>query len=185
VETTLAAQRREVVEILGDGKHALVLHHGILPNAASEAISRRLAALELEFAPERRWWRDHTYELDVLRAERQNLLESYRRLDRWQSAALSLVFTFEAIHGVLALAVTANMIKLALTGGSAIAFGGTCAGVLRYLAKERATTMNRLAQINDSAAKLHAMAEPMVILPQFASQSENKFKAITDMYKKK
>lgn len=184
MELVLAARRQEVLEVLGDGEHQVVRHQGILPDGVSAAIKRSLTTtLRFSVTPESRWWHAHADELRFLSTERSRLLDEYRRLGHWQRIAIVLACICASLQAGIAVASSVSGTKLAVTGAATTALGGAFAAVLRHLAREKAATMTGLTQANDSGAKLLALAQPMIVIPQFSEQPADKFKSVVRMYK--
>jgi hypothetical protein len=186
VEVVLASRKQEVLEILGDGRHQVVLHRSILSDEVSAAIRRSVTAtLQLTVTPESQWWHEHSGEFRFRSVERSVLLNEYRWFGNWQRIAIALACILAGLEATLALATAISEIKLAVTGGALTAFGGAFTLVLRYLAKEKAATMARLAHANENAAKLLSLAQPMAVISKFTDQPTDKLKSVVDMYKKK
>lgn len=180
----LAARRQEVLEVLSDGQHQVVRHQGIMSDEVSATIKRSLTTtFGFSVTPESRWWHAHSEELRFLGTERSRLLDEYRRLGHWQRIAIVLACICAGLQASLAVASSVSEIKLAVTGAATTALGGAFAAVLRHLAKEKAATMAGLSQANDSGARLLTLAQPMIVIPQFADQSTDKFKSVVGMYK--
>lgn len=184
MELVLATRRQEVLEVLGDGQHQVVRHQGILPDEVSATIKRSLTTtFGLSVTPESQWWHAHSDELRFLSTERSRLLDEYRSLGHWQRIAIVLACICAGLQASLAVASSVSETKLAVTGAATTALGGAFAAVLRHLAKEKAAAMAGLTQANDSGTKLLTLAQPMIVIPQFADLPADKFKPVVGMYK--
>jgi hypothetical protein len=158
MQTELVAREQAQLEVFADGTYGLKRYVCTVPEAVSEVIGRHLSAVESQQSPQRKWWLHYSYEVKELRATRKELFVSYRRFGRWQFVTIGCGLTFEAAHGAIALLIGASMPSLAPLGGSALAVAGTCAGILRYLTKEKAATMKSVEQITSDLARCQSMA---------------------------